>query len=704
MIICTFSADERKTERVEMPQNLWNDAEYQLNPALDGLVYRSNLLGADRAVVNIYGGNTSAKLPGKNHLDQEVEVLWVKGSGSDVATIAEKGFAGLRQAEIMPLMNRTAMTDEEMVAYLAHCTHAQDRPRQSIETLLHSFTPARHVDHTHPDAVISLACTPNGIDLCRELWGERMVWVDYIRPGFTLSKWIGEGIRANPKATLVVMGKHGLVTWGEECRECYDCTINTIQEAEDFIVHRRNGRTVYVSAGLPILSATERRSIFAQVLPGLRGAVSQENPTILQSDSSDKVLEFVNAAGVDEFSQVGAACPDHLVHTKRLPLYINWKPGEGIEVLKTKLADGVARYVEEYRTYFDECRSEGDQLRDPSPRVILIPGLGMVNSGPDAQGADVSNQLYHRAINVIEGSKSIGEYISLTPQEAYNVEYWPLELYKLSLKPPPKEQAGRVAIITGGASGIGRATARRLAADGAHVVIFDINLDGAQNVAEDLNRSYGHRRAMALHCDVTSEEAVTQGFEEVVLAYGGVDVVVSNAGIAIAAPIEETTVKQWDLNMDILGKGYFLMSREAFRVWKEQGLGGSLIYVASKNSVYAGKGAAAYSAAKAAELHMARCLAEEGGASGIRVNSVMPDAVIQGSGIWDQGWREARARGYGIDPDELEEFYRQRNTLKVNVFPENIAEAISFLAGPRSSRTTGASITVDGGVAAAFMR
>jgi len=290
-----------------MPQNLWNDAEYQQNPALEGLVYRSNLLGADRSVVNIYGGNTSAKLLEPNHLGEEVEVLWVKGSGSDVATIREQGFAGLRQTEIMPLMARENMSDEEMVAYLAHCTHAQDRPRQSIETLLHAFTPARHVDHTHPDAVISLACTPNGKELCGELWGERMVWVDYIRPGFTLSKWIGEGIRANPKATLVVMGKHGLVTWADDCKECYDSSIETIQEAEEFIVSRRNGRKIYASAAVPSLTVQERRSIFAQILPGLRGAVSKENPAILQTDSSDRVLEFIGAEGIADFSQIGAA-------------------------------------------------------------------------------------------------------------------------------------------------------------------------------------------------------------------------------------------------------------------------------------------------------------------------------------------------------------------------------------------------------------
>ncbi len=687
-----------------MPQNLWNETEAQKQPAIDGLVYRSNLLGSDRTVVNIYGGNISAKLPAKNHLGQDVEILWVKGSGSDVATITEKGFAGLRQAEITPLMARAAMSDEEMVAYLTQCTHAFDRPRQSIETLLHAFTPAKHVDHTHPDAVISLACTPNGRELCQALWGERMVWVDYIRPGFTLSKWIGEGIRANPKAELVVMGKHGLTNWGETSQACYNTTIRLIQEAEDFIANRRSGRKIFASAGLPVLSADERHKMLAQVLPGLRAAVSKQQPTVLQVDDSAKVLEFVNSQEAPTRSQIGAACPDHLVHTKRLPLFVDWKPADGIDALKTKLAAGVDSFITNYRAYFDECKQVGDQIRDPAPRVVLIPGLGMVTTGADALGADVSNQLYHRAIAVIEGSQSVGEFISLTAQEAYDIEYWPLEIYKLLLKPAPRELAGRIAIVTGAASGIGRATARRLAQDGAHVAIFDINMDGAKLVAEELNKQYGARRSMAVHCNVTSEEAVARAFEEVTLAYGGLDIVVSNAGIAISAPIEETTVSDWNRNMDILGKGYFLVSREAFRLWKQQKMGGNLIYVASKNSVYAGKGAAVYSAAKAAELHMARCLAEEGGAAGIRVNSVMPDAVLQGSGIWDAGWRESRARGYGIKPEELEEFYRQRTTLKVNVYPENIAEAISFLVGPRSSRTTGASITVDGGVAAAFMR
>lgn len=687
-----------------MPQNLWNPEAAMKLPALDGLVYRSNLLGQDRSVVNIYGGNTSAKLTEVDHLGRPVEVLWVKGSGSDVATITEQGFAGLRLDEILPLMEREAMSDEEMVAYLSHCTHALNRPRQSIETLLHAFTPAKHVDHTHPDAIISLACAVRGRELCRELWGDRAVWVDYVRPGFTLSKWIGEGLRANPLAELVVMGKHGLVTWGETSKSCYDNTIRVIQEAEDFIASRGEGRTVFAGAAVPPVSGEERRQILLQVLPGLRGAVSQQRPAILQVDDSPEVLSFVGSDGARALSQVGSACPDHLVHTKHQPLFVDWSPTEGAEALASRLATGVESFAAAYVEYFQRCSKPGDRMGDPYPRVILIPSVGMITTGADAQAADVSAQLYHRAISVMAGSQAVDRFTSLTFEEAYNVEYWPLELYKLSLKPAPRELAGRVVVVTGGASGIGRATARRLAQDGAHVAIFDINMEGAQEVADELKKQYGHRRGMALHCDVTDEAAVAQAFEQVMLAYGGVDVAVSNAGIAISAPIEETTLADWNRTMDILGKGYFFVAREAFRVWKKQQMGGSLVFVASKNSVVAGKNAAVYSAAKAAELHMARCLAEEGGAFGIRVNSVLPDAVLQGSSIWDAGWRAARAANYGIQPEELDEYYRQRTVLKVNVYPENVAEAISFLAGPRASRTTGGALTVDGGVAAAFVR
>ncbi len=686
-----------------MPTNLWNDSDAAALPDLDGLVYRSQILGQDRSVCNIFGGNTSVKLPETDHLGREVAVLWVKGSGSDVATITEQGFAGLRLDEIQPLMDRDAMSDEEMVEYLSHTTHALNRPRQSIETLLHGFTPAIHVDHTHPDAVISLACLPEGEAVCREIWGERMIWVDYIRPGFTLSKWIGEGIRAHPEAECVVMGKHGLVTWGDTSLSCYQSTLKIIQEAEDYIsaaLEATNG------AGRPASQPARSDNTWTQVLPVVRGLVSQNRPAVLKTDDSDGVMSFLATEGCAEVTQIGAACPDHLVHTKRLPLFVDWNPGAGedVDTLLDRIRQGMDQFVANYEAYFNANMTPGDTMTDPFPRVILIPGLGMITAGADANAADISNQLYHRAIPVITGSQAVDQFISLTPAEAYGIEYWPLELYKLSLKPPPREMAGRIVCVTGGASGIGRATALRLAADDAHVAIMDINQEGAQKVAEDICGRHGQGRAIAVPCDVTDPAAVNAAFDEVIMAYGGVDVVVSNAGIAIAAPIEATSDQDWDRSMDLLTKGYFHVSRAAFAIWKRQNMGGSLIYVVSKNAVYAGKNASVYSAAKAAELHMARCLAEEGGAYGIRVNSVLPDAVIQDSGIWDAGWRNARAEGYGIAPEQLDDFYRQRTTLKVNVTPEHIAEAISFLAGPRASRTTGGALTVDGGVAAAFVR
>ena len=685
-----------------MPANYWNEIDAAALTALDGLVYRSNLLGQDRSVCNIFGGNTSVKLIETDHLGREVEVLWVKGSGSDVLTIKEEGFAGLRLAEIMPLMGRSEMSDEEMVEYLSHTTHALNRPRQSIETLLHGFTPAKHVDHTHPDAVISLACLPHGQEVCRRIWGDRMVWVDYIRPGFTLSKWIGEGLRANPHAECVVMGKHGLVTWGETANKCYENTLRIIQEAEDFIGSARGNKGTHTQNS----EVNFTPEFLSKLMAAVRGMVSQRRPAILKLDQSKVILDFLAQDGIAESTQIGAACPDHLVHTKRLPLFIDGASGQGedLEVLLDSIRRRMEQYVTAYEAYFCQHSSAGDKITDPFPRIILIPGLGMITTGADATAADISNQLYHRAIPVINGSQAVDKFISLTPEEAYGIEYWPLELYKLSLKPTPKEMAGRVVCVTGGASGIGLATSRRLASDDAHVAILDLNVEAAQNAVSDLRSKFGSKRALAVACDVTDPNAVEAAFQKVAAFYGGVDIVVSNAGIAISAAISDTTDRDWDRTMDILVKGYFHVSRAAFRLWGHQQMGGSLIYVVSKNALYAGKNAAAYSAAKAAELHMARCLAEEGGAMGVRVNCVLPDAVIQGSGIWDAGWRNARASGYGIEPDELGEFYRNRTTLKVNVTPADVAEAISFLAGPRASRTTGGAITVDGGVAAAFVR
>ncbi len=687
-----------------MPQNLWNNVEADQLPDLEGLVYRSNILGKDRAVVNIYGGNTSAKIVMKDHLGRDVEVLAVKASGSDVLTIKEHQFALLKMDEIEPLFQREEMTDEEMVAYLERTWFEQGRPRQSIETLLHAFVPHKHVDHTHPDAIISLMCVENAEEEARRVYGDRMAYVPYIRPGFTLSKWIGGKVRENPNIECVVMGKHGLVTWGPDSKTCYNSTIRIIQKAEDYIEDKKKGKKVFGDLKVPGLSEAERLDIVAEVLPVIRGAVSSRKTAILQYDGSEGVLNMVGSGKTPDVSQIGAACPDHLVHVKRQPLFVDWTPAEGVDALKEKIRQGVQDYEARYVQYFEENKNEGDELRDAAPRVILIPGLGMVNTGKDITNADVSRQLYHRAIAVIGDSEALGGFVSLTPNEAYNIEYWPLELYKLKLAPPDRDFAGKIVLITGAASGIGRATAYRLAQDGAHVVIADINDQNGEEVAADIQKKFGKGRALYVHTDVTSEAAVQNAIRLTVLKYGGLDVLVNNAGIAGGAPIEDTTLAMFQRNMDILVTGYFLMAREAFKVMKAQGIGGTMVFVGSKNSIAAGKGAAAYSAAKAAEVHMARCLAEEGGAHGIRVNSVLPDAVIQGSSIWDSQWKEARARQYGVDVEDLGQFYAQRNVLKAEIYPEDLAEAIAFLAGPRSSKTTGTMLPVDGGVTNGYVR
>ncbi|MBS4224277.1 bifunctional aldolase/short-chain dehydrogenase [Lederbergia citrea] len=689
-----------------MAKNLWNQHEvFNLNKGVEELVYRSNLIGSDRAVCNWGGGNTSMKTIEKDFRGRDIEVMWVKGSGSDLATMKADNFTGLNMEDIRPLIERDSMTDEEMVEYLSHCTIDSKHPRPSIETLLHAFLPFKHVDHTHPDAIISLCCADNGKEIAKEIYGDRFVWVPYIRPGFSLSKMIAEGVKKHPKAELVLMEKHGLVTWGDTSEEAYNKTIDIINEAESYINSRIQRDKMFGGAKYNALSEVERQAVLATVMPVIRGAVSDVKKMIVTFDDSEDVLQFVNSYDAPTISQVGAACPDHLVHTKRTPLYIDWEPqADDIEKLIKKVKSGVEKYKEEYRAYFERNKHEGDQMFEAAPRVILIPGIGMVNTGKNTMMANVSGGLYHRAIAVMKGSTALGEFVSLSENESYNVEYWPLELYKLSLAPAEVEFSRKVAFITGGAGGIGSVTARRLVLEGAHVVLADLNFEGAEKIAAEINAANGEGRAVAVKMDVTSEEQVEAAFAKAALTYGGVDIIVNNAGLATSSPFDETTLKEWNLNMDVLGTGYFLVAREAFKQMKDQGIGGNMVFVGSKNSVYAGKNAAAYSSAKALETHLARCIAAEGGEFGIRVNSVLPDAVLQGSAIWGSSWREERAAAYGINPDQLEDHYKNRTTLLVNIYPTDIAESIAFFASSKADKTTGCMITVDGGVPAAFTR
>ncbi|XCS10735.1 bifunctional aldolase/short-chain dehydrogenase [Aeribacillus pallidus] len=689
-----------------MVKSLWDSEKAKkLSEGLEQLVYRSNLIGADRAVCNWGGGNTSMKIIESDFRGREIEVMWVKGSGSDLATMKAHNFTGLKLEDIRPLIERDEMSDEEMVAYLSHCMIDHKHPRPSIETLLHAFLPFKHVDHTHPDAIISICCADNGKQIAEEIYGNRFVWVPYVRPGFTLSKMIAEGVKNNPNAELVLMEKHGLVTWGDTSEECYAKTISIINEAENYIKERIDEEKAFGGLKYKALSKDERKEILAEILPVIRGAVSDERKMILTWDDGEDVLQFVNSRNAKELSQIGAACPDHLVHTKRVPLYIEWDPQtENKEQLKEKIKEGVSNYKKDYKAYFERNKNEGDKMFEAAPRVILIPGIGMVNTGKNEKMSRISGALYHRAIAVMKGTDAIGKFVSLNENESYNVEYWPLELYKLTLAPPEAEFSRKVAFVTGGAGGIGSATCRRLASEGAHVVIADLNIEGAEEKAKEINEKYGEKRAIAVKMDVTKEEEVQAAFKEAALAFGGVDIIVNNAGLATSSPFDETTLQEWNLNMNVLGTGYFLVAREAFKQMKKQGIGGNMVFVGSKNSIYAGKNAAAYSAAKALETHLARCIAAEGGQYGIRVNSVLPDAVLQGSAIWDSKWREERARAYGISPDELEDYYKKRTTLLVNVYPEDIAEAIAFFASSKAEKTTGCMITVDGGVPAAFTR
>lgn len=689
-----------------MAQNLWDkERAAKLQSGLEQLVYRSNLLGSDRSVCNWGGGNTSMKTVETDFRGREVEVMWVKGSGSDLATMKAENFTGLRLDDIRPLLDREDMTDEEMVEYLSHCMIDSKHPRMSIETLLHAFLPFKHVDHTHPDAIISICCSDNGRQIAEEIFGNRFVWVPYIRPGFKLSKMIAEGVKNNPQAELVLMEKHGLVTWGDTSEECYHQTLRIINEAAEYIESKVDESKLFGGLTAAPLPERERKEILAQIMPVVRGAVSKQKRMILSYDDGEDILRFAGSADAKALSQIGAACPDHLVHTKRVPLFIEWDPKtQDVETLKQLILDGVAEFEQEYKDYFERNKNEGDVMFEPVPRVILIPGIGMINTGKSLAMSRVSGALYRRAVAVMRGATALGQFVSLNENESYNIEYWPLELYKLTLAPPEAEFSRQVALVTGGAGGIGSETCRRFAEEGAHVIVADLNMEGAEKVAAEINEAYGEGRALAVKMDVTSEKQVATAYEQAALAYGGVDIIVNNAGLATSSPFDETTLKEWQLNMDVLGTGYFLVAREAFKQMKTQGIGGSMVFIGSKNSIYAGKNAAAYSAAKALEVHLARCIAAEGGEYGIRVNAVLPDAVLQGSAIWNSSWREERARAYGIEPDQLEEHYRKRTTLLVNIYPRDIAEAAAFLASSKSAKTTGCMLTVDGGVPAAFTR
>ena len=693
-------------------QNLWRDEEAGALSGLNLLVYRSRLIGRDTNLVVWGGGNTSVKHEETDFRGRRVRVLRIKGSGSDLKTIEPKHFPGIRLDDLEPLEQRPSMSDDEMVAYLVHALMEPQSPRPSIETLLHGFVPHPHIDHTHADAILALTNTADGRRQVEQAFGQDAVWVPYRRPGFALSKEVAEAVRAHPKARCVVLEKHGLITWGKSARESYDATIEMNTRAEEHARKRAAGKAIFGPAARSGLPREARRAVVAAIAPRLRGLLSGRPPgsarAILRFDDGDDVLEFVSSQSAGQLCLAGPATPDHLLYTKPRPLFVEppadlEAPG-GAEGLKATLAEGLRQYAAWCDEYVRRNGTGKEPRLDPIPRVVLIPGVGMLTAWKDAKHTRIVADIYHHTIGVMRAAQGIGEYRSLDIKDTFDVEYWPMELYKLTLAPPEKELARRVALVTGAAHGIGRAVARLFAAEGCHVAVTDLDGERAAAVAREICDAQGMDRAIGLRLDVSDEASVEAAFRETVVAYGGVDVVVSNAGMAHSAPLDKMELADWKRSLDVNATGHFLVARAALRILKDQMIGGGLVFIASKNVLAPGKDFGAYSAAKAAETQLARVLAIEAGEHGIRVNIVNPDAVFQDSRLWSEAVRQERARAHGVLPDQLEDFYRKRNLLKVRVLAEDVAHAALWLASDRSGKTTGCILPVDGGVREAFPR
>lgn len=689
--------------------NLWDDAKAAAMSEPERLVYRSNLLGSDKRVTNYGGGNTSSKIMQKDPLTGEtVEVLWVKGSGGDSASIKLDGFSTLYMDKLRALkgLYRGVEFEDEMVDYLSHATFNLNPRAASIDTPLHAYVNHPYVDHMHPDAIIAIAASKNSRELTRQIFGDTIGWLAWKKPGFELGLWLGKFCEENPEAKGVVLESHGLFTWGDTPKECYETTIAIINQAIAWFETETEGKTIFGGEAVAALPAEQRRAIAAKLMPKIRGLISEDSHKLGHFDDSAAVLEFVNSKDLRPLAALGTSCPDHFLRTKIRPLVIEFDPANpDVDAVVNNIPEDIAAYRVDYQAYYDRCKHDNSPaVRDPNAVVYLMPGVGMFTFAKDKATARISGEFYVNAINVMRGASTVSTYVGLPEQEAFDIEYWLLEEAKLARMPKPKALAGKIALVTGGAGGIGKATAVRLLREGACVVLADIDETALANATEELSGVFGRDFVRPVIVNVTREEAVIAGFAHAVVEFGGLDILVSNAGLASSAPIEETTLELWNKNMDILSTGYFLVSREAFRLFRAQEIGGNVVFVASKNGLAASPNASAYCTAKAAEIHLARCLALEGAGEQIRVNVVNPDAVLRGSKIWAGEWLEQRASTYKTDKDGLEEMYRERSLLKRSVFPEDIAEAIYFFASDASAKSTGNIINVDAGNAQSFTR
>ena len=677
-----------------------------MNETVNALLGRSNRLGADPRNPTYAGGNTSAKGFASDPVTGgDVELLWVKGSGGDLGTLTEQGLAVLRLDRLRALADvyPGVEHEDEMVAAFDFCLHGKGGAAPSIDTAMHGLVDAAHVDHLHPDSGIALACAADGEKLTAECFGDTVVWVPWRRPGFQLGLDIAAVKRDNPQAIGCILGGHGITAWGGTSEEAEAHSLHIIRTAETFLAERGKPEPFGPALnGFGPLPQTARRERAAALAPLLRGLASTDNQMVGHFTDAEPVLEFLARAEHPRLAALGTSCPDHFLRTKVRPMVLDLPPTAPLETVETRLRELHIAYRAEYAAYYQRhATADSPAMRGADPAIVLIPGVGMFSFGKDKQTARVAGEFYLNAINVMRGSEAVSEYAPIEESEKFRIEYWALEEAKLQRMPKPKPLATRVALVTGAGSGIGKAIAHRLVAEGACVVVADLNTENAESVAAELG---GPDKAVAVTADVTDEQQIQAAFDAAALAFGGVDLVVNNAGISISKPLLETTAKDWDLQHDIMARGSFLVSREAARVMTAQGLGGDIVYIASKNAVFAGPNNVAYSATKADQAHQVRLLAAELGEHGIRVNGVNPDGVVRGSGIFAGGWGAQRAATYGIEEDKLGEFYAQRTILKREVLPEHVANAVFVLTGGELSHTTGLHIPVDAGVAAAFLR
>lgn len=696
-------------DKVQLLDNRWDDQKAAGMDEPGKLLYRSNLLGADKRITNYGGGNTSAKVTQADPLTgKPVEVLWVKGSGGDVGTIKLDGFATLYMEKLESLKSiyKGIEDEDRMVGFLPHCTFNLNSRAASIDTPLHGFVPFKHVDHMHPDAIIAIAASKNSRELTKEIFGDAIGWLPWRRPGFQLGLDLGAYVTAHPNSKGVVLESHGLFTWANDAKECYELTLEIINKAIVWFDERTAGKSAFGGEATPSLDGTARRALAAKLMPEIRGKIGVSERKLGHFDDQPAVLEFVNSKELRPLAALGTSCPDHFLRTKIRPLVLDFDPARpDSDAVVASLDSALEAYRADYARYYNDCKhANSPAMRDPNPVIFLIPGVGMLSFAKDKATARIAGEFYVNAINVMRGASSVSEYQGLPEQEAFDIEYWLLEEAKLQRMPKPKSLAGRVAFVTGGAGGIGRATAERLLGEGACVVLADIDAEALKAAHDDFATRYTADAVRSAQLNVTNEADVIASYTETSVEFGGVDILVSNAGIASSAPIETTELSMWTRNIDILATGYFLVSREAFRLFRRQKIGGNVVFVASKNGLAASPNASAYCAAKAAEIHLARCLALEGAEAGIRVNTVNPDAVLRGSKIWNGEWREQRAASSNLQVDELEEHYRKRSLLKLNVLPEDIAEAVYFLASDASAKSTGNIINVDAGNAQSFTR